>query len=226
MSSNRNSSDDSSSGGKTIRQRLIEEAQLRCHEARSNVLQAKLLANKVPRESALRFQQTLVDYYAALRPLRDEEIVADWWDDVTLSEHWIKDVRVETEPVVTGDYLGTEQVSVQQQKERVVEHYEGLDTIEKLDSMTEEKTVSKKGMRGRRTETVSRLKVLDIEILKDISFTLDDAADKLGFGPEVESEMPRDETDLEDLKGSAPIATLPQGERPDLSEFNVDVGGD
>lgn len=226
MSSERDNSGNSGSGGKTVRQRLIEEAQLRCHEARSNVMQAKLLTSKVPREAALRLQQALVDYYAALRPLRDEEIVADWWEDVTLSENWIKDVRVETEPVVTGDYIGREPVSVKAKKKRVVEHYEGLDTLERLDSMTEEKTVEKTGMRGKRTETITRLKVLDPGILQDISYVLDDAADKLGFGPEVESEMPRDETDLEDLKGTTPLATIPVDEMPDLDEFNVDVGAD
>ncbi len=210
------------SGGKTVRQDLIEETMFRCHEARSKVQKVKFLTNSVPREVALKFQQTISDYYAALRPLRDNDPVAGWWDDVTLSDSWIKDVRIEAKPVVTGDYLGRQPVSVQKDKERVVERYEGLNTLEKLGSMTETEENVKNGMRGVRTETVTRLKVLDPSILVDISFTLDDAADKLGFSPEVESEMPRDETDLEDLKGTAPIATLEQGEVPDLSEFNVD----
>ena len=225
MSSNRDSSD-GGSVGKTVRQKLIEEAQLRCHESRSEVTKSKFLTNSVPRQVALRLQQTVSDYYSALRPLRDEDPVSDWWNNVTLSERWIKDVRTETEPVVTGDVLGREPISVQQNTKRVVDYYEGLDTLERIGSMTETKEVTKSGMRGVRTETVTRVKVLDPTILVDISFVLDDAANKLGFAPEVESEMPRDETDLEELKGTAPIATLEQGEVPDLDEFNVDVGAD
>jgi hypothetical protein len=223
MSDNRGKSNDGGSTGKTVRQKLIEEAQLRCHEARSEVQKAKLLAGEVPREVALRLQQSISDYYAALRPLREGDPVDGWWTDVTLSENWVKDVRTETEQVVTGDPLDREKVSVKQREKQIVEYYEGLDTLQKIDSMTEKKQVTKSGMRGRRKETVSRLKVLDPAILIDISFVLDDAANRLGFAPEVESEMPRDESDLEDLKGTAPIATLERGEVPDLDEFNVEA---
>jgi len=220
------SDSDGQSVGKTTRQKLIEEAQLRCHEARSELQKAKLLYGTVPREVALRLQQRIADYYYALRPLRNEDPVADWWDDGPLSKHWIKDVRIEKEPVVTGDYLGQESVGVRQRKKKVIDRYQGLDHLEQLDSMTETKTVTKSGMRGTRKEKSTRQKALDAEILRDLSSTLDDAATKLGFGPEIETEMPTDETDLEDLKGDGSLATIPQGERPDLEEFNVDVGGD
>jgi hypothetical protein len=214
------------SGGKTVRQKLIEEAMFRCHQSRSEVQKQKFLTNSVPRKVALRFQQTISDYYAALRPLRQNDPVQDWWDSVELSKRWIKDIRVETEPVVTGDYIGREQVGVKTRKKRVVDRYEGLDALERLGSMTETKEITKSTMRGVRKETTSRLKLLDPGVLIDISFTLDDAADKLGFSPNVESEMPRDETDLEDLKGVTPLATIERGEVPDLGEFNVDVGGE
>jgi hypothetical protein len=216
------SDSEGNSGGKTVRQELIENAMLRCHDARSKVQKVKYLANSVPRETSLKFQQAIADYYAALRPLRENDPVEDWWDDVTLSKQWVKDVHEETKPVVTGDYLGREPVSVRERTEKVVEFYEGLNTLERLDAMTETIENVKSGMRGVRTEKRTRLKVLSPSILIDISYVLDDAADKLGFSPEVESEMPRDETDLEDLKGTAPIATLDRGEVPDLEEFNVD----
>ncbi len=217
---------DGQSSGKTVRQKLIEEAMFRCHEVRSEVQKSKFITGSVPRTVGLRFQQTISDYYASLRPLRESDPVADWWDEVTLSDHWIKEVRTEINPVVTGDYLGQEQVGIKANEKRVIDRYEGIDTLELLGEMTETKEVTRSTMRGVRTETVERTKVLDPNILIDLSFVLDDAANKLGFSPEIETEMPRDETDLEDLKGTAPIATLEQGERPDLSEFNVDVGGD
>lgn len=209
----------------TVRQQLIEHTQLQCHQARSTVQQAKLLDGSVPRNLALRLQQRIVDYYYALKPLRNEAPVDDWWDSVQLSENWIKDVRTERQPVVTGDYQGRQPVGVQYEQTKVVDYYEGLDQLERLDSMTETKTVTKSTLRGVREETTTRQKALDPAILIDITATLDDAATRLGFSPDVEAETPHDDTDLEDLARAAPLATLPTDDQPDLADYNVDVDG-
>jgi hypothetical protein len=180
-------------GPKTARQRIIEDAQLRCYEVRSEYQQASLLlSGQISRVEVYRLQQAVSDYYWALRPLRDEDPVRDWWDDVTLSEQW-------TYPVTKTEYevRGSRAVPVEVTEEIP---YEGLETLREHLDQTETVTKTKTGMRGRRTEKVTRQKVLDAGILVDVSGVLDDAADRLGFSPEVKSIDHTDEVDEDDLE--------------------------
>jgi hypothetical protein len=205
-------SDRESGGGpKTARQRIIEEAQLQCYDARSEYQQAALLlSGQVSREHVLRLQQAVADYYWALRPLRDEDPVRDWWNDVVLSEQWTRSVTV-TEPRVQG-------TTIVQAEETKEVPFEGLETLRDHLDRTETVTTTKTGMRGRREETVTRKKVLDPEVLVDITGVLDDAADKLGFSPEVKSDDHVDEVsedDLEDLFERGPKEMAADGGEQD-----------
>ncbi|WP_089876313.1 hypothetical protein [Halogeometricum limi] len=175
---------------KSTREKIIDEAQVECHSARSDVVEARLKLNSVPRPVREGFQRTVLSYYDALRPLRTEGVVNSWWESVTLSEDWIEGIVFETE--------SGEQISVSREKARRIlnndEPYEfvgsmvhqGLDTLESLDDATEETTSVVTGMRGRREETTTRPVVLEAGVLVDISRVLDEAATKLGFAPDID----------------------------------------
>ena len=68
------------------RRRIIEQAQLHCYETRSICHRAKNRYGEVPREIRLDFQEANVDYYWALRPLREESVVKSWWNDHDLAK--------------------------------------------------------------------------------------------------------------------------------------------
>lgn len=218
-----NQQDESGGGTKTVLERLIDARQLEMHDAREDVLQAQFLRGQVPRQLSLRLQNTIVQLYYALRPLRNHELADDWWDTVVLSEQWIKEI--EQRPRVSGDI--DEPLSVEY--EEVAVPYTGLDKLADLKDMVEEKTVVEGGMMGESERTVREQKVLDAPILLDISTVLDDATEKFDFGPDLPENLDEDDVDLEQLKGTAPIATIVAegGDReedaPDLEDFNVEV---
>lgn len=164
--------------GKTAIEQVIEHHQLRTHEARSRVLQTQHVLTNVPRDPRLRLQQEILDFYYALKPLRNRPDVEDWWGEVTLSENWVKDRTTTTK--VTGDMESGVQI------EEVVEevYYEGLDEIPDALTRTETTTSRSHGLSGPSQSKKTQRKVLGAEILIDLATTLDDAAMKLGFGPE------------------------------------------
>lgn len=177
-------SDDETGGnpGKSAVERIIEHHQLQIHEARSRVLQSSHVLAHVPREPRLRLQQAILDYYHALKPLRDRPEVEEWWSQVTLSENWVKDRTVETDVTVGGDPING--VEVTEEEREVVEYYEGLDVIPEEFTQTVTETVHEHGFSGPSTATKRTRKVMDAQTLIDVASTLDDAAVKLGFAPE------------------------------------------
>ncbi|WP_226043514.1 hypothetical protein [Natrinema sp. DC36] len=192
---------DSGEGQRSARRQIIEEAQVVCHTARSEYQQvSKLNDGEVPREISLRFQQAVTDYYWSLRPLRDEQVVQDFWESTVLSEDWTYE-----EVVVKGSVeadLHKPGIQISREPQTIEKPYLGLETIKThLDGEFETKTVVKTGARGRREETVRRQKILEPEILLDISGVLDDAAAKLGFMPDVKQKDPKDSPNMGDLRG-------------------------
>ena len=174
---------------KSTREKIIDDAQIQCHQARSDVIETRLQLDAVPRQVRKGFQQSILAYYHALRPLRTEGIINSWWKSVTLSEDWIRAVMFETED---GDELAVSPENAQSKMASDsfqyvgVELHQGLDTLESLDDATEETTTVVGGMRGRREETTTRPLVLETEVLVDISRVLDEAATKLGFAPDID----------------------------------------
>ncbi|WP_435360407.1 hypothetical protein [Haloarchaeobius sp. DFWS5] len=174
-----------SKGPKSVRERIIEHAQLQCYEARSELQQAQMLNHgTAPRQVRMKLQQAISDYYHALRPLRNRPEVGenDWWETVELSDDWMY-----TETVPRREVVGSidEQLGIREWTEDVEQSYAGLDVIRDLERAVETTTVVKTGMRGRREDTVTRVKILDGDILVDIVGVLHEAAGRLGFQPDM-----------------------------------------
>lgn len=167
---------------RTLRERLIEEAQLSAHHARSDVDRARLLFDDVPRDLRMALQRANLDYYRALRPLRTEGVVKSWWQEVAPSRYWIEETRVVEEPVVDADLDGPPAAIETTERTEDVP-YQGLDVLDELDSMREHYQEVVTDMRGERIEEGERQVVLPAKVLVDISETLDDASKRLGFAP-------------------------------------------
>lgn len=149
--------DENTSRGRTRRQ-LIEQAQLECSEYRAVCDRYNTHNGDIPRQHRIEFQNAIVDYYWALRPLRNQKRVEELWQDAVLSKSWT---------VRNGD---GEDVPVT-----------GLDSIQYLNRMTEKVSEVKHTVRGTRVETDRQLQVLPFPVLADIYATLEDAAAELGF---------------------------------------------
>jgi hypothetical protein len=150
------------------------------------VLQAQHVLAGVPRKQRLRLQQEILDYYHALKPLREHPEVEDWWDDVRLSDRWIAD-RTVTEDVVQdviGDINSGVQVAERVEEDVEIEYFTGLDTIPEKLTETETASTYSHGLSGPSQSTQTQRRVLDADILIDVAGVLDDATIKLGFGPE------------------------------------------
>jgi len=187
---------DESDNPRSVRERLIEHAQLQTWEARSELQQAQMLQNgEAPRQVRMKLQQAISDYYHALKPLHNRpELEGDrdngWWNTVTLSDDWTT-TQYREEQQVTGDvYSGPRIETVTVPVEVPVQ---GLDSIRDLERSYETDTKTQSGLRGRRTETVRRKTVLPGDVLIDIIGTLDEAAGKVGFQPDMG--IPEAETD-------------------------------
>lgn len=167
---------DTSQSRAQARRKIIETAQLNCYEARSRCLRAKSRFGDVPRDHRLGFQDAILDYYWALKPLREADPVVNWWDNVELSGQW----------TVAGD--GGDEAEPQA--------VTGLDSIDGLGDSAETTRYQKSTIRGRQTVEQTQQKILPFSVLKDISGVLDDAAGRLGFNPDTP--MP-DETDPEPI---------------------------
>lgn len=198
-----NEQEDSGGGGKTAIERVIEHHQLRTHEARSRVLQTQHVLTAVPRKPRLRLQQELLDYYFALKPLRNRPEVEDWWDDVVLSENWIKDrtVTETTSQEVVGDIETGVNIVEETTEEVDLEYYRGLDLLPEKLTETTTSTEYSHGISGPENSQTKRRRVLDAEILIDIATTLDDAAIKLGFGPDGDAPEADPTENLVDPRG-------------------------
>ena len=199
------SSENAASGqaGKTAIERVIEHHQLRTHDARSTVLQTQHVLAHVPRKPRLRLQQEVLDYYHALKPLREHPEVEGWWDDVRLSDQWIKDKTVSQEVVqdVVGDIETGVQVTERLEEDVEIEYYEGLDTIPEKLTETETSVSVSHGLSGPSMSKQTKRRVLDADILIDVAGVLDDATIKLGFGPEGDTPVADPLDNMVDPKG-------------------------
>lgn len=199
----RNEHTASGQAGKTAIERVIEHHQLRTHEARSKVLQTQHLLARVPRQPRLRLQQEVLDYYHALKPLRDHPEVKDWWDEVELSEQWIADETVSQEVVqdVVGDIETGVRVTEHVEEDVEIEYHTGLDTIPEKLTETETDTTVSHGLSGPSRSTQTQRKVLGADILIDVASVLDDATIKLGFGPDGDTPVADPLDNMVDPKG-------------------------
>ncbi len=158
------------------RQKIIETAQLNCYEARSQCIRVKSQMGDVPREYLLAFQDAILDYYWALKPLADEPPVHGWWEEVELSDQW-------TVASDGGDGDETGFVT-------------GVDSIDGIEDDIETVRERKKTVRGLATFEHQQQRVLPFQVLKDISGVLDEATGRLGFIPATPTPV---ETDPEPI---------------------------
>lgn len=138
------------------RQKIIETAQLNCYEVRSQCIRFKSEFGTVPRGHLLAFQDAILDYYWALRPMREAPAVREWWKDVELSKEWKPD----------GDGPAS-----------------GLDAVDEIDESEDTVQERRYTVRGWEVDEHTQQQVLSFKTLKDISGVLDEAASKLGFTP-------------------------------------------
>lgn len=171
----------------STRREIIKTAQLQCYQARSACLRARNELGAVPEEYRRELQNAILDYYWALRPLRTASTIQNWWENAELSEY-LTYTRNQPQPPIEVRGSIDEPIQLVQHDQPQTpeeEHLTGLDKIPTLTSGTTSRTRTVNTMRGSetRTETVPK-RPLAFEILADLSGVLDDAADRLGFGPE------------------------------------------
>lgn len=158
--------------------RLINRAQERCHVARSRFLEAWQLGHdEIPWPVHHEFQSAVLEYYEALRRMRDNPQVSEFWTDAELAEQ-----LVGRKPVV-DDHTG--KVVIEPQYESIT----GLDNIYQVVSPGGAIEREVNDVFGRRTVVESTNRFADGETLLHISHVLDDAAAMLGFEPDSASEI-------------------------------------
>jgi len=167
------------------RARIIADAQQRVHDARSAFIESASTTGDAAENQlyAAEFHNAVIEYYFALRPLKEAPEVADMWDadNDDAPVLWTEE---EHHPV-PGDPWRTETIEIR-----------GLESLGDvaMETRTVESTTT--GYRGK-TETRETVPVrLPPRVLVNVSELLDDCAAKLGFVPE-----PRERT--EDVEGGA-----------------------
>lgn len=162
-----------SDGGGTVgasRARIIAHAQERCHQARTQYIEAEntIEGGEHALVAAAELHNAVIEYFYALRPLKDEDPVEDFWDDVVL---WTEQIPVRTE---AGG------ISMEEQP------VTGFDQL--AQEAIKHKTVQEErdGYLGKRVVTRDIPIRLPPDILLRISAKLDQAAGMLGFKPSTD----------------------------------------
>jgi len=188
---------------KSTAEQLIERAQERCHQAREEFLQSRYFNNGVERATLLQFHFATMAYYEELRPLRDKNNVNGWWENVELYQQpagkqlvdpdgnalEIVDHDSNGRPVAVAYPDGSDQFdprAVGAEWQRVYESVTGLDTLQTLFHQQSVAETDVSNSFGNAVETQQQYDPLSGDQLLGISRALDDAAEKLDFGPDVD----------------------------------------
>lgn len=178
--------------------RLINDCLLELYHVRAKCERAQALDGTVPTQHRLALHTAIRDTYLALRPLRDETTIDDWWQTVELSSYWGEWIEA------TPDEDNAVPVAKTQDGKRIHarwQPYTGLETLQQITDIVEETTRTTHVFGGTKTETVKQPNPLKYRILLDISTTLEDAADRLGFAPRVDQTAARPEDNPVDPGG-------------------------
>ena len=167
------------------RGRLIANAQERVHRARSAWIESEnsLEGHNLSTALSAEFHNAVIEFFYALRPLKDKPGVKAYWEDVVLwkEEQLVQDedgtMTIEEKPVTGFDTL--EQYAVQKRQVR-------------------DETV---GLLGRQVQVKEIPVRLPPDALLRISAKLDEAAGDLGFVPETDDQVI--ETILEERTGES-----------------------
>jgi hypothetical protein len=164
------------------RARLINDRILAMDQIREKCESARAQFGEVPDEHRLALHNSIRTLYMALRPLRDKDAVADFWEGATLSERWGTWVEAEA----SDD--DSEIVDIDDDGNPVFatwHTYQGIDRIDGLRDPVAEREVIEQVFGGEKTETVVEPDPLPYDVLLDISTSLEDATERLGFAPET-----------------------------------------
>lgn len=165
------------SGRDSTFRKIIENAKANSFQARVNCSAAQSDAGGVPRELRLEYQQALINYYWALRPLKENGEVSEWWDGVEPSEQWTREVETESDEAGSA----SDRAATIQKSRTVQQPVTGLDAIKDLNKNVRVVEETKHTMRGRIVDRERIVQALPFEILEDIEATLDDASNRLGL---------------------------------------------
>lgn len=183
------SSDESENSKGGTSTRIITQAQMRCHRARAAYFEARPFGGgEVPWGVNHELQSAVLEYYHALRPHRNDKVLKEFWQDAT----------------VWREFTGYEPVK---QNGRVVDwepqyrEIQGFDKLQRYATATDTAEKEIRDAFGPRTIEESSDSLMDAQKLVQASLSLDDAAKKLGFAPEIKDEIARDEPDHSDLRG-------------------------
>lgn len=180
------------------RARLINERLIELFRVRAKCERARSLQGEVPLEHQIALFNQIRDAYLALRPLRDETAIDDWWESVTLSPRW-GDWNTPVDPEETEDAVPLAKTD-QGVLFGVFEPYEGLGTLDNLRDMVTEREQEVPVFGGVKEKTVREPNLPEYDILLDISSVLEDAADRLGFAPDVAEATPRTQITAEKIE--------------------------
>ncbi|MCU4926912.1 hypothetical protein OB905_13135 [Halobacteria archaeon AArc-dxtr1] len=181
------SSEDQISRKGAIATRIITRAQQRNHRARSDYIEARQLSPDVPWSIHHELQAAVMEFYMALKPLREHTSVEEFWEEAEICQ--IQD--------------GWEAVK---KNGEVVNYRPKMQTMtgfDRLESLTNQPTDEVKEIEdcfGKREIHTQSRELVDGHVLLNASQKLDDAANKLGFGPDIDESTPRTEIDDELLK--------------------------
>lgn len=179
-------------GAQSVHAQLVNDRLVDLYQARSKAIRARIMLGGVaPHEFRVELQNAILDAYYALRPLRDENVVADYWEETIPSEDWIAGTteRVEVDGAIDEP--------LRVDREEVEVPYQGIDAITELENNIERGEQTVHTVAGEKTQETVRQEPPPLEILLDISSTLEDAAAKLGFASDTPDEPPVTEIDQE-----------------------------
>lgn len=167
-----------------IATRIITRAQQRNHQARAEYLEARQISEDVPWPIHHELQAAVMELYQALRPLREHNAVEEFWNSVEIC-----DIHSGWDPVVKNgrvvDY------------DPVFETLTGFESLEELTAKRTSQTITISDSFGEREVETADRDLVDEQVLLKASQALDDAANKLGFGPDIDESTPRTKIDDE-----------------------------
>lgn len=171
------SDDETQATGRT-RARLVENAQATVENARSAYRRSVSggASQETVEAAKADLHAAVMDYWSALRPLSNKDVIANEWENGAVYHHKI--------PVANdrGQIIDWKQEPA----------LEGWDNVEQFVGRT--KTVEREvsGFFGTRTIEETQPQRLPPTVLLEMSYRLDLIASKLGFAPETPEELPTD----------------------------------
>lgn len=174
--------DEDSDGRGRERARLINDCLTELFDVRAKCERARTLNAEVPTQHRIALYSAIRDTYLALRPLREEDAIKSWWESVTLSPRWGEWHEVEP------DHEDAVPFATDENDDPVYGvwlPYSGLGTLDDLRDPVREEEIAVHVFGGVKRERRTEPDPLPYDILLDISSTLEDAAQRLGFAPAI-----------------------------------------